>query len=100
MQSRVDGQATPFNGSCRSILSAVAWRGELGLNVSWRPTVSTAVHWRADGQATLVRRLYAWWSIVVAVEWPGEDGLNATSFPTRSTATHWLVDGHATPSMN
>ncbi len=92
----VDGHATLSSvGPPRTISTGVGVPGAVGLNVTCRPSSSTAVHWLVDGHATPVSQWPA--SIVVGVGVPGAVGLNVTCLPSRSTAVHWLADGHATP---
>ena len=76
----------PVSRSPASIVVGVGVPGAVGLNVTSRPSLSTAVHWLADGHATPVRPPPV--SIVVGVGLPGAVGLNVTSLPV-------VVDGGA-----
>ena len=69
---------------------SVEWAG---LNVTSSPSVSTAVHWSADGHATPLR---APRSTCNGVGLPGEFGLKVTAVPGYPTPVHWLAEGHAT----
>jgi hypothetical protein len=77
--------------------------GDCGSNVTSSLLETRAVHWVADGHATLVgphwppshTPVFALVSIVVEVGVPGESGSNVTSLPRESTSVHWVADGHA-----
>jgi hypothetical protein len=74
-----EGHATANRKPPLSIFAGVGLPGELGLNVTSRPELSTAVHWLSEGHATASSEPPL--SIVVGVGLPGEVGLNVTSRP-------------------
>ena len=78
-----------------SIVAGLGVPGEVGLNVTSRPTTSTAVHWLLEGQATVVRSSLGL-AIVTGVGVPGEVGLNVTSSPRVPTAVHCSRAGQET----